>query len=243
MRLRKRVPLFREERLLGRSALRARALVELLPLALASPAKARLCLRLTPRFTMIAPRLLSRMHDVASEVARRGVEGDIVECGVWNGGSLALLAAAAGSPCRHAWAFDSFEGLPPPTERDPAILRSSWFKGWNTGSPERVTEAWRRCGLPADRLRVVPGWFEETFRKSSVPAIAILHIDADWYDPIHLCLERWYDHVAPGGAVLLNDWNLYSGANRAVADFFARRGGGPEVRPLSNVGGYFQKPG
>lgn len=242
MRLRKRVPAFREERFLGRFAIRARALLELLPLAFASPKKARLCLRLTPRFTMIAPRLLFRMHDVASDVARRGVRGDVVECGVWNGGSLALLASAMGGE-RDAWAFDSFEGLPQPSAKDPEIVRSSWFSGWNTGSPERVAEAWRRCGFPADRLHVVPGWFEETFPRSEIPTIAILHIDADWYDPILLCLERWYDHVAPGGAVLLNDWNLYSGANRAMEGFFARRGGGPEVRPLLRVGGYFVKPG
>jgi hypothetical protein len=239
-RLRRRVPAFREERFLGRSAIRARAYLQLLPLALVSPGKAPLCLRLTPRHTMISPRLLFAMSDIARDVGRRGVEGDIVECGVWNGGSLALLAAAMGGR-RDAWAFDSFEGLPPPSSKDPEIVRSNWFRGWNTGSPARVAEAWRRCGLPADRLHVVPGWFEETFPRTTVRRVAVLHIDADWHDQVLLCLERWYGHVAPGGAVILNDWNLYSGENRAVADFLGAEG--PEVRPLSKVGGYFRKPG
>lgn len=190
---------------------------------------------------MIAPKLLFRMSDVASDVDRRGVPGCIVECGVWNGGSLAFLAAAM-SRERHAWAFDSFEGLPPPSSKDPAIVRSHYFRGWNSGSTTRVIKAWKLCGLPADRLHIVPGWFEDTFPSSTIPAIALLHIDADWYEPILLCLERWYDHVAPGGAVLLNDWNLYAGANRAVADFLARRGLDLEVRPLTKVGGYFVKP-
>lgn len=245
-RLRKRVPAFREERLLGRSAIRARAYLQLLRLALGSPSaetlgKARLCLRLTPRHTMIAPRLLFAMHDLALDVARRGVRGDIVECGVWNGGSLALLASAMGGR-RDAWAFDSFEGLPLPSAKDPGIVRSSWFAGWNVGSPARVAEAWARCDLPAERLHLVPGWFEATFPRSEIPAIAILHIDADWYESILLCLERWYDHVHPGGAVILNDWNVYSGANRAVAGFLASRAPGLEVRPLAKVGGYFFKP-
>lgn len=241
-RLRRRFPAFREERVLGRAAIRARAYAQLLPLAFRSPSTACLCLRVVPRHTMIAPRLLFAMHDLASEVARRGVPGDIVECGVWNGGSLALLASAMGGT-RDAWAFDSFEGLPRPTEKDPEIVRANYFRGWNAGSPARVAEAWSRCGLAPAKLHVVPGWFAETFLRSEVPRIALLHIDADWHDPVLLCLERWYDRVCPGGAIILNDWNLYAGADRAVADFLARRAPGTDVMPLSRVGGYFRKPG
>jgi len=239
-RLRKRIPAFREERLLGRSAIRARALFQLPGLAFRSPSLARLCLRLTPRFTMIAPRLLFAMHDLARGVARRGVEGAIVECGVWNGGSLALLAAAMGDG-RDAWAFDSFEGLPEPSTEDPEIVRSNYYPGWNIGSQERVAEAWERSGLPRDRLHIVPGWFEETFPESDVPVIAVLHIDADWFGSVRLCLETWYDRVAKGGVVILNDWNLYSGADRATRDFLASRAPGTRVLPLSRVGGYFVK--
>ncbi len=239
-RLRRRFPAFREERVLGRAAIRARAYAQLLPLAFRSASTARLCLRVVPRHTMIAPRLLFAMADLAK--ACRDVPGDIVECGVWNGGSLALLASAMGGT-RDAWAFDSFEGLPRPTEKDPGIVRANYFRGWNAGSPVRVAEAWARCGLPPDRLHVVPGWFEQTFPRTEIPAIAVLHIDADWHDSVLLCLERWYDRVEKGGVVILNDWNLYAGADRAVADFLARRAPGTEVRPLSRVGGCFRKPG
>ncbi|MCK6460144.1 MAG: TylF/MycF family methyltransferase [Planctomycetes bacterium] len=238
--LRRRIPAFREERWLGRGAIRARAYAQLLPLVFRSPSTARLCLRVVPRHTMIAPKLLFAMHDLAK--ACRGVPGDIVECGVWNGGSLALLASALGG-ARDAWAFDSFEGLPEPTEKDPEIVRAHWYRGWNAGSPALVAEAWSRCGLAPERLHVVPGWFADTFPRSEIPTVAVLHIDADWHDPVLLCLERWYDRVSEGGAVILNDWNLYAGADRAVADFLARRAPGTEVRPLSRVGGYFRKPG
>lgn len=189
---------------------------------------------------MIAPRLLFRMHELASDVHRRGVPGDIVECGVWNGGSLALLGAAM--PGRDAWAFDSFEGLPEPTAEDPELVRSHWYRGWNLGSPERVAEAWALCGLPHGRLHVVPGWFEQTFAKTGISAIAVLHIDADWYGPVRLCLERWFDRVSPGGVVIINDWNLYEGAGRAVSDFLASHVG-IAIRPLGSVGGYLVKPG
>ncbi|HEX5137058.1 MAG TPA: TylF/MycF/NovP-related O-methyltransferase [Planctomycetota bacterium] len=237
-RLRRRFPAFREERFLGRLAIRARAYVQLAGLAVRSTSTARLCLRVVPRHTMIAPRLLFAMHDLAADVARRGVLGDVVECGVWNGGSLALLARAMGGT-RDAWAFDSFEGLPPPTEKDPEIVRANFFRGWNAGSPARVAEAWARCGLDPHRLHVVPGWFEETFPRADVRAIAVLHIDADWHDSVRLCLDRWYDRMSPGGVVILNDWNLYAGADKAVADFLAKRAPGTGIRPLGRVGGWF----
>jgi len=237
-RLRRRFPAFREERLLGRLAIRARAYAQLACLGFRSPSTARLCLRVVPRHTMVEPRLLFRMHELAADVQRRGVPGDLVECGVWNGGSLALLARAMGGT-RDAWAFDSFEGLPQPTEEDPEIVRASWYPGWNLGSPARVAEAWARCGLPAERLHVVPGWFRDTFPRTEIPAIAVLHIDADWYESVRLCLERWYDRVSEGGLVILNDWGLYEGADKAVADFLAARAPGTEIRPLGRVGGWF----
>jgi hypothetical protein len=56
-----------------------------------------------------------------------------------------------------------------------------------------------------------------------------------------LCLDRWYDRVTGGGVVILNDWNLYAGADRAVAEFLARRAPATEVRPLGKVGGYILK--
>jgi len=232
--LRKRVPAFREERILGRLAIRARAYLQL-P-GLRSRSLARLCRRLIPRHTMIAPRLLAAMHELAADAFRRGVPGDIVECGTWNGGSLALLGTAM--PGRDAWAFDSFQGLPAPSGEDPEIVRSGWYEGWNLGSPERVAEAWARSGLPKASLHVVKGWFEQTFPRTEIPAIAVLHIDADWYASVRLCLETWYDRVSEGGVVMLNDWNLYAGADRAVSDFLASRADAPEIRPLGKVGGY-----
>src|SRR3954454_16547087 len=45
--------------------------------------------------------------------------GCVVECGVWRGGMIAGIADTLG-PDREYHLFDSFEGLPPPTELDGA---------------------------------------------------------------------------------------------------------------------------
>ena len=247
--LRRSAPIFQEERLLGRTLIRLRALCQVPLCVLREPGlrslrKGRLCLRLARRYTMVSPELLFRMYDIAEETAAAGVEGGVVECGVWNGGSAALLASAARRRrCeRECWLFDSFEGLPPPTERDPEPVRSFYFRGWNKGDESRVREIWRRLRLPGERLHIRRGWFQDSFPRSAVGPIAILHIDSDWYDSVKLCLEWWYDRVQPGGAVILNDYNLYSGANEAVHDFLRERSERVDLHLLGGAGAWFEKP-
>jgi hypothetical protein len=247
--LRKNVGWFREERFLGATLIRLRAWLQISTQIARAPGArswriARLCLRLTPRHTMIAPSLLFKLYDLSEQILRGGVAGDIVECGVWNGGSAALMGSAARDAGRlpDFWLFDSFQGLPEPTERDPEPVRSGYYRGWNLGDPERVHEAWRRLGLPTQRLHVVPGWFEETFPRSPVARIAILHLDCDWYQSILSCLEHWWNRMEPGGVVIVNDYNLYAGANQAVHEFLDARGLRAEIRELGPVGAWFARP-
>jgi O-methyltransferase len=248
--LRRSAPIFQEERLLGRTLVRLRALWQVPLCVLREPdlrslRKGWLCLRLAVRYTMVSPALLFRMHDIAERTADAGVEGSLVECGVWNGGSAALLAVAAQhrGGDRECWLFDSFEGLPPPTERDPDAVRSFYFEGWNRGEESRVREIWERLRLCSEHLHIQKGWFSDSFPRSAVGSIAILHIDSDWYDSVRFCLEWWYDRVQPGGAIILNDYNLYSGANEAVHDFLQGRSEGVEIRLLGRAGAWFEKPG
>lgn len=63
----------------------------------------------------------------AVDVIERDVPGVLVECGVWRGGCSAamLLAQQAryGEVRRRAYLLDSFEGLPPASERDGPLAR------------------------------------------------------------------------------------------------------------------------
>ena len=193
---------------------------------------------------MIAPRLLFALDAVARSLILRGIPGAIVECGVWNGGSAALLAAAAreAGSARRVWAFDSFEGLPRPTDRDPEAIRRHYFKGWNRGNPEKVREIWSRLGLPPEDLVIRRGWFHETFPTAPEGPVALLHIDSDWYESVKICLAAWFDRISPGGVVILNDYNLYSGANEALHEFLEERALQVAIHPMGRAGAWFEKP-
>src|SRR5712692_5106283 len=65
-------------------------------------------------------RLAGLLHAVEYLVANQ-IKGDFVECGVWRGGSMMAAAYTLlrlGDTSRHLYLYDTFEGLPPPTEKD-----------------------------------------------------------------------------------------------------------------------------
>jgi O-methyltransferase len=160
------------------------------------------------------------------------VPGAIVECGVLDGGTAALMAwATNGSdPTRPVHLFDSWEGLPETTSEDGAA--AAVWTGQDVGSPRRVLAIMDKLKVASSRLNIHRGWFDETFPRTHVPEVAILHIDCDFYEPTRLCLEKWYPVISPGGFVQFDDYGAFSGCRRAVDEFIAEH---REIR-LQTVG-------
>jgi O-methyltransferase len=209
----------------------------------------KLMLKVKPQYTMVTNKNLIALYRLVQQVNKLGLPGDIVECGVWNGGSAALMGIADGQNThnyknRMLWLFDSFQGLPRPTEKDGNLERENYFEGWCKGDINRVRRIFAKLGVPPDVVKIIPGWFENTLRNAPVDCIAILHIDADWYESVKLVLDVFYDKVVPGGFIILNDYGAWPGCNQAVNDFFAEYNLNDIdltiVEP--STGAYFQKP-
>jgi O-methyltransferase len=167
-------------------------------------------------YTMLGLRRGRYLFRLAADTERRGLPGDLVDCGVWNGGSSVLLSR--GAPSRRLWAFDSFEGLPEPTAEDGGD--SAGYAGECNGAEAKVHEAFAIFANPG-RLTTVKGWFEDTFpaRAAEVGQIAVLHADGDWYDSVLLTLRTFYKKVVPGGYVIVDDYDFWKGAAKATDEF------------------------
>jgi O-methyltransferase len=173
-------------------------------------------------YTMIPPATYVANLRVATKC--RDVAGCVVECGVWRGGMIAGIAEILG-PDRHYHLFDSFAGLPPAQTIDgPAAL--AWQAATesehyfdNCRAPAAAAEEAMRLAT-APQFTLHAGWFEQTL-PDFVPEqpIALLRLDADWYDATRLCLERLYPHMSPGGLILIDDYYTWDGCCRAVHDF------------------------
>lgn len=127
---------------------------------------------------------------------------------------------------RTVWLFDSFQGMPPVTEHDGISYDGRTAQshvGQEVGDIARVKQVLRRVRADMRRVRIIPGWFNETFPSATVEKIAILNIDADWYESVKLCLDTFYDRVVPGGFVSFDDYGHWPGCRKAVDEFFESR--------------------
>jgi O-methyltransferase len=186
------------------------------------------------RLTMVPRSVLVTLAGQVDDLLAAGVEGDLVECGVWRGGASFVMAdrlRRAGADGRAVWMFDSYEGMPPPQPID-GERAFEWANDADgdfyfdncTANLTDVQAAAEKLGL-TPRVRMVKGWFDDTLpsHRDRIGPIALLRIDADWYDSVLCCLENLYDLVSPGGLVVLDDYYTWDGCTQAVHDFLSRR--------------------
>ena len=162
--------------------------------------------------------------------------GAVVECGTWRGGMAAGLAVLGGRE-RDYFFFDSFAGLPPVGAADGEDARRwqadragpSYLDNCRA-SREEFARVIGMAGLPPARLHICAGFFADTFPAVAVPPVAILRLDADWYESTMLCLEKFWDSLCPGALVLIDDYYAWEGCRKAVHAFLARREAAEAIR-------------
>jgi O-methyltransferase len=149
---------------------------------------------------------------------QQNIAGDVVECGSYKGGSSAILRAAMGDN-RKLWIYDSFEGMPATTSRDGT--EASNYVGSCRASEQDVLEILNLTGAAKDEYVITKGWFQDSFKKVLPRKVALLHVDADWYDSVTLVLKTFYDLISSGGCVILDDFGYWEGCREAFYDFCA----------------------
>jgi len=215
--------------------------------------KARAVRRVMPH-SLVGSSGLEATYDAAMNLANNHIPGSFVECGVAQGGCSALMAmvAAEYDNGRRMWLFDSFEGLPSPTDQDydkPGKATGAHLRplarGSCLGTQYQVEQLlFLKFGLDRRNVLLVKGWFQDTLpaSKERIGPISLLRIDGDWYESTKCCLENLYDQVVPGGWVIIDDYETCFGAEKAVDEFLAQRGLIVLMSSDGRGGVQFQKP-
>jgi O-methyltransferase len=181
--------------------------------------------------TMVGLERLANVREVVGSALADGVPGDLVETGVWRGGTaiyMRAILAALGDTDRCVWACDSFEGLPEAdAERFPVDvpLRLHEHRELAVGL-DQVRANFARYGLLDDRVRFVPGWFRDTLPglAAALGPIAVLRLDGDMYESTMDALTHLEPLVSPGGYVIVDDYGGIEACRQAVTDYRADRG-------------------
>lgn len=195
-------------------------------------------IRAVRAYTMTSPERLFALIQAVRHVSSASVPGDIVECGVWRGGSMmaaALTLIACSDTRRGLHLFDTFEGMTPPTTKDVAMdgrAASTLLRSPRTTDPEsvwcyagidEVRAAMGSTGYPAERIHYIQGRVEDTIPRSAPARIAVLRLDTDWYESTRHELEHLYPLLSPGGLLIVDDYGHWAGCRQAVDEYFGTR--------------------
>lgn len=194
--------------------------------------------RLVTPFTMTSvERVVSLVH-AARYVVENSIAGDIVECGVWRGGSAMAVAevmSRLGDTSRKLYLYDTFEGMSEPTDKDKqfdgaaaAQLLSGEEKNtgiWCYAGRDEVAANLGKTGYPPENIVYVEGKIEDTVPGTMPAEIALLRLDTDWYESTHHELTHLYPRLVRGGVLIIDDYGHWQGAKEATDEYFANLGG------------------
>jgi hypothetical protein len=185
-------------------------------------------------FTMTSLERRASLLGAIDHLVKHRIEGDIVECGVWRGGSMmaaALALMARGDTSRHLYLYDTFEGMSEPTgvDRGPSgesaqaqLARSTREQSvWAVAGLDDVQANLASTGYPAGHIHCVKGKVEDTIPATLPARIALLRLDTDWYESTRHELRHLYPLLSRHGVLIVDDYGHWQGARQAVDEYFA----------------------
>src|SRR3989338_3875658 len=153
--------------------------------------------------TMVGIKRLDQLQACVETVIRENIAGDLIETGVWRGGTVIFMRAllkAHGVTDRRVWAADSFAGLPPPDHRYNADAGDQHHTFSELAvSLEEVKQNFQKYGLLDDQVVFLKGWFSDTLHRAPIERISVARLDGDMYGSTIEALNALFPKVSDGG--------------------------------------------
>lgn len=137
--------------------------------------------------------------------------GSIIECGVYKGGSLKLLAET--NPNTVVYGLDTFEGMPDVNKK---------FDLHNKGDFRETSEEEVLKYVNSSNLILIKGFIPDTFKSLENEKFCFVHIDVDIYQSVVDCVDFLLPRLSVGGVMIFDDYGFPScpGAKKAVDEKF-----------------------
>lgn len=186
-------------------------------------------------YTMTSQERLFGLIEAVKYITQNKIEGDIVECGVWKGGSMLATAETLvqlQSTDRKLFLYDTFEGMPAPSEKDirfddvqaESMLQSNTNKEnnlvWAFSTLDEVKRTMALSNYPSSNIQYIKGKVEDTIPSVIPKKIALLRLDTDWYESTKHELIHLYPRLEQGGVLIIDDYGYWKGASKAVDEYF-----------------------
>lgn len=194
-------------------------------------------------------RLLFNIRSI-NNLCEKGVIGDVVEIGVWKGGSiLSMILALEKNSCldRRIHLYDTFQGMTPSLEIDKDyenrkasdLISNDPYWLCICGIEEVKKNISDNTKYPSNLIQYHVG---DICKTNFIPEkIALLRLDTDWYESTKFELDNFYPKVVSGGIVIIDDYGHWKGCRLAVDEFLKKH---PllKLNYIDYTGVYFIKP-
>ncbi len=147
-------------------------------------------------YTLTSVECMYTLYQTVKFISRNNIPGDMVECGIWRGGSsmmIALTLEALGDRSRNIYLYDTYTGMTEPENvdvrtKDGMEQVSRWqafqrdgYNEWAHATLPEVRANMATTGYPENQLHFVVGEVETTIPTTVPENISLLRLDTDWY--------------------------------------------------------------
>lgn len=162
----------------------------------------------------------------------KNISGDVCEFGVAQGETSALIANEIRSGNKVLHLFDSFEGLPKPTEKDQlkddifSLGSMEAYTGTMSCPEEMVRTRLRAISFPPQRFVIHRGFIEQVLKNdANLPKeISFAYVDFDFYEPIKITLDFLHSITSIGAVIIVDDYDFFTtGVKTAVDEFLEEK--------------------
>jgi len=176
------------------------------------------------------------------------IDGDVCEFGVAQGATSALIANEILLSKKILHLFDSFQGLPTPTDKDAlkddifCLGSMKAYTGQMSEPIDKVVHRLNDISFPRPRYVIHAGFIEGLLHADgNLPhKVSFAYVDLDLYAPIKLALEYLDGVIEQYGIIIVDDYDFFStGAKTAVDEFMSKNNPRYEVVIPTKKYGHF----
>jgi len=188
-------------------------------------------------FTLTSNERIHSLIQATKYVIDNEISGDIVECGVWRGGSMMAVIHTLLKEKKldkDLYLFDTYEGMSKPTDLDISFegkkadnqfeknKKNEDSADWCFASLDEVKGNVIKTGYNLEKIHFIKGKVEDTLPEYAPKQIALLRLDTDWYESTKHELIHLFPLLVPGGVLIIDDYGYWAGAKKAVDEYFSQ---------------------
>ena len=161
------------------------------------------------------PVFFDELKSIFDALSKNKVKGDIMEVGVWNGGTAIYMKALIEyyELSSQLWLFDTFDEkfCTSYYKHDKDLKALDKYLSWSNliyPSVEVVIQNFNQFDLYDENVKILKGDIFDTYVNCDASDISLLRLDVDFFESTLFMLEKFYPKISNGGYIIIDDYGV-----------------------------------